>query len=220
MLLCCLLAGPAFSLTAAEQAAVLGRIVAAPSAQVNDVALPGDATLLDGDRLSTGPTGWARVFLPHGEQIHLGAQSHAWMQRLGGRLEVVLQQGQVTLRTNGRNQVTVFCNGVEIIPTGGEAVWEVRRLRDCLTEVSAQQGSLAVRAALGRTLEVRPGRTVRIQTQGDRPKPKGVGVRLECEQRPGVILLVVLGGAAPAIAIPLSLEDDDDDDDVVSRSRP
>lgn len=204
-------------LLAAEGAAPLGRIVVGPPAALNDVALPGEATLLDGDRLSTGLNGWARVFLPDDEQIHLGAESHAWTQRLGERLEVVLLRGQATLRTNGRSRVTVFCNGVEIIPASGEAVWEVRRLRDCLTEVSAQQGSLTVHAALGRTLELRPGQRVRIQTQGDRPKPKGVGVGLECDRYPGVILLVVLAGTPPAIALPLAL---DDDDDVVSRSTP
>ena len=77
ILLCALLASPAVSLSAAERAAVLGRIVAAPPAQVNGVALPADATLLDGDRLATGAQGWARVLLARGEQIHLAALSDA-----------------------------------------------------------------------------------------------------------------------------------------------
>ena len=122
VLLCCLLASPAVSLSAAERAAVLGRIVAAPPAQVNGVALPADATLLDGDRLATGAQGWARVLLARGEQIHLAALSDARAVRQGENLTVELNQGRVTLRTNG-SDLRVWSNGLEITPTTDIAVW-------------------------------------------------------------------------------------------------
>lgn len=219
IMLCTLLAGPAVSpLGAAESAAVLGRVVAAAPAQLNGVTLPGDGTLMSGDRLSTGPSGWARVFLPGGEQIHLGAQSAAQAARQGGLLAVELTQGRVALRTHKRDWV-VRSNGLEITPGGASAVWEVARLGNNLTQVASQQGTLEVRAS-NRTVQILPGQSLQLQTR-----------LLETEQQPGgagsgagmsataktVLALVIIGGLAAGIAIPVALASNNE---VVSPSVP
>lgn len=218
VLLCCLLASPAVSLSAAERAAVLGRIVAAPPAQVNGVALPGDATLLDGDRLATGAQGWARVLLARGEQIHLAAQSDARALRQGENLTVELNQGRVTLRTNG-SDLRVRSNGLEITPTTDNAVWEVARLRDGLTHVASLQGSVAVHSA-NRMIEVRPGQSFQVQTRlldsAQDPRGAGSGAGMSANAKLA-LTLAILGGLAAAIAIPVILANDNQ---VVSPSVP
>lgn len=218
LLLCCLLVSPAFSLTAAEQAAVLGRIVAAPPAQVNGVNLPGDATLLDGDRLATGADGWARVLLARGEQIHLGARSDARALRQGEDVTLELNQGRATLRTRG-NDLRVRSNGLEINATTDNAVWEVARLSERLTLIASQQGSVEVRSA-NRTIEVRPGQSFQIETRllesAQEPKGAGSGAGVSAKTK-AVIAVVILAGLAVGIAVPVALADNGG---VVSQSTP
>jgi len=219
VLLCCLLASPAVSLSAAERAAVLGRIVAGPPAQVNGVALPADATLLDGDRLATGAQGWARVLLARGEQIHLAGQSDARALRQGENLTVELNQGRVTLRTSG-SDLRVWSNGLEITPTTDNAVWEVARLGDDLTLVAAQRGSVEVRST-NRTIEVLPGQSFQVQTRllddaDQTPGGAGAGAGMSANAKLA-LTLAILGGLTAAIAIPIILASDNQ---VVSPSVP
>jgi len=217
VLLCCLLASPAVSLSAAERAAVLGRIVAAPPAQVNGVALPADATLLDGDRLATGAQGWARVLLARGEQIHLAALSDARALRQGENLTVELNQGRVTLRTHG-SDLRVRSNGLEIMPTTDNAVWEVARLREGLTQVASLQGSVAVRSA-NQSVAVLPGQSFQLQTRLLESAQEPTGTDSGAGMRAGTklaIVLAILAGSAIGIAIPLSRGDNQ----VVSPSVP
>ncbi len=219
ILLCCLLASPAVSLTAAERAAVLGRIVAAPPAQVNGIALPADATLLDGDRLATGAQGWARVLLAGGEQIHLAARSDARAVRQGENLTLELTQGRVALRTSG-SDLRVRSNGLEIAATADNAVWEVARLGDGLTAVASRQGSLEVRSA-NRTIEVLPGQSFQVQTRlldetDQTPGGAGSGAGMSANAKLA-LTLAILGGLAAGIAIPVILANDNQ---VVSPSVP
>src|SRR3990172_8822486 len=215
VLLCCLLASPAVSLSAAERAAVLGRIVAAPPAQVNGVALPADATLLAGDRLATraprpapGPRGGAPVLLARGEQIHLAALSDARALRQGENLTVELNQGRVTLRTHG-SDLRVRSNGLEIMPTTDNAVWEVARLREGLTQVASLQGSVAVRSA-NQSVAVLPGQSFQLQTRLLESAQEPTGTDSGAGMRAGTklaIVLAILAGSAIGIAIPLSRGD-------------
>lgn len=211
LLLSLLLASPlASSLYGAEPAAALGRVVAAPPAALNGFAVPGDATLLNGDRLTTGANGWARVLLPGGEQIHLSAASNARAARQGDRVEVELTQGRVALRTHESESIVVRSNGLEIAPAA-DAVWEVARLDEGLTQVSAERGTLAIRGA-DRTVEVLSGQSLRLTTRlmetDDRQTP-GAGSDAGMTQKTKtVIVLVVLGGVTTAIAVPLALEDE------------
>ena len=217
ILLCALLASPAVSLSAAERAAVLGRIVAAPPAQVNGVALPADATLLDGDRLATGARGWARVLLARGEQIHLAALSDARALRQGENVTVELNQGRVTLRTHG-SDLRVRSNGLEIMPTTDNAVWEVARLREGLTQVASLQGSVAVRSA-NQSVAVLPGQSFQLQTRLLESAQEPTGTDSGAGMRAGTklaIVLAILAGSAIGIAIPLSRGDNQ----VVSPSVP
>src|SRR3990170_299730 len=186
ILLCALLASPAVSLTAAERAAVLGRVVAVPPAQLNGVALPADATLLDGDRLA------ARAV------------------RQGENLTLELTQGRVALRTSG-SDLRVRSNGLEITATADNAVWEVARLGDGLTAVASRQGSLEVRSA-NRTIEVLPGQSFQVQTRllddaDQTPGGAGSGAGMSANAKLA-LTLAILGGLTAAIAIPIILAND------------
>lgn len=61
IVLCGLLASPAFSPLSAASPAAMGRVVTNAPATMNGVAVPQEATLYSGDRLATGEKGWARV---------------------------------------------------------------------------------------------------------------------------------------------------------------
>lgn len=208
VLLCSLLASPLFSpVAAASGTEALGRVVSAAPATVNGQVLPNDSTLFNGDRLATGPQGWARVFLSQGEQIHLGSQSQAQARRQGDRIEVELVAGQLALRTRGSNNVSVRSNGLEITPrTPTNAVWEVARLGDGITVVSARQGALEVRAS-NRTVEVLPGQSLRVQSRlvdGDDDDQKPVGAGAGAGSGTKVVLIVVgIVAVGAAIAIPI-----------------
>lgn len=204
LLLCGLLASPALSpLYAADRAAILGKIIAAPPAMVNGLTLPPDATLLNGDRLTTGLDGWARVLLAGGEQIHLGANSDARTLQRGNQWELELARGQLTARTGEGTLLLVRSNGLRIAPvTAGTSVWEVNRLGDTLTQVTAYEGSLSVGAA-NRTVEVPAGRSARIETALEtEQEPVGVGAGAGFWTTP-VIVTVVVVAAAVAVTVPI-----------------
>ena len=208
-LLSLLQASPVFSpLYAAERAAALGRVVSAPPATLNGAVLPGEATLWNGDRLATGADGWARVLLARGDQIHLGAQGEAWAKQQGDALALELAKGRVSLRTGANSAVTVRSNGLEILPKSPEqAVWEVAWLREGVTLVAAQQGTVEVRAA-NRVMQVLAGQSLRVESRladDDRkPAGAGAGAGMSSGMKLAVTLLVVFGLAA-AIAIPVAL---------------
>lgn len=208
-LLSVLLASPLFSpLSAAETPVVLGRIVSAPAATLNGVEVPAEATLLDGDRLSTGEQGGARVLLAGGEQIHLGARSQARAQRRGNRLEIELSEGWLALRT-GTDRVLVRSNGLEIVPGNASAVWEVVRLGEEEIVVAAYRGTLEVRGA-NRTVEVPAGRSARVESRlaeddDDEKKPVGAqaGAGLSTTQK--VLIVAAVFGGITAVVLPLTI---------------
>lgn len=210
LILCGLLASPLFSpLSAASGTEALGRIVAAPPAAVNGVALPADTTLFSGDRITTGPQGWARVILPQGVQIHLTAQTQAQATRQGDRIEVDLVEGRLTLRTRGNSGVLVRSNGLEIVPrTQSNAVWEVARLGEGVTLVTSQLGPLEVRSA-NRTVEVLPGQSLRLESRlmenADQGVPGAAGGAGMSAGTKALITLLVIVGAGAAIAIPIAV---------------
>ncbi|MFQ5723882.1 MAG: FecR domain-containing protein [Terriglobia bacterium] len=204
-----LLASPLFStLSADETAATLGRIVSSPPATLNGLEVPAEATLLDGDRLATGEQGWARVLLPEGEQIHLGARSQARAQRRGNRLEIELSEGWLALRT-GNDRVLVRSNGLEIVPGDATTVWEVVRLDEDQIVVAAYRGTLEVRGA-NRTVEVPAGRSARVESRlaeddDQEKKPVGAqaGAGLSTTQK--VLIVAAVFGGVTAVVLPLTI---------------
>lgn len=175
VVLCGLLASPAFSPLAAAAAptasgqAALGRVMAKAPATMNGVAIPSEATLFSGDRVATGPAGWARMYLSQGEQVHLAAQSEARASREGDRVDVELLAGRVYLQTKGSG-LNVLANGLEIAPgTAEAAVWEVTLVAPNEVLVAAHKGSVEVRGT-NRNLEVPAGRSARVTTAA---APKG-----------------------------------------------
>lgn len=208
LLLCSLLASPMFSpLSAAPGVAVLGQIVSGSPARLNGVRIPSETTLFNGDRVSTGPEGWARVFLSPGEQIHLGAQSAARARRTRNGIAVELEEGQVALQTHGSNRVVVRSNGLEMrAGASGEAVWEVRRLSETLTEVAALEGSVEVRA-VNRTVEVPAGHTARLETRLVQNAPSGTYPDTDRHGavKAALLTLLITAGVVAAVLIPVSI---------------
>ncbi|MFQ5695503.1 MAG: FecR domain-containing protein, partial [Terriglobia bacterium] len=150
---------------AAWAASALGQIVAQQPAAVNDVPVRDHATLFSGDRLTTGVEGWARVQLPENNQLHLHAESVARVERRGERLAVLLDQGQVTMRTHGQNGLHVHSNALEIASqTTDDTVWDVTRLSDKRTRVAVHRGTLEVRG-LNQVIELTAGQSVEVQTE-------------------------------------------------------
>lgn len=199
VLLCTLLAGPAFSpLVGAETGTALGRVLTGPPAQINGVSLPGDATLFNGDRLSTGANGWARVFLARGEQVHLGAQTQARATSQGETLTFELNQGQMALR-GGRN-VRVRSNGLELAAKADNAIWEVKELGKGSIVVASHRGAVEVIAA-NRTVEVPAGRTLALETTPLPPDQGGGGGSLTTVLVIGGILGGILATAIVATAV-------------------
>ena len=161
--LCGLLAGPALSPLSAAAPATMGRVVANSPATLNGLAIPREATVFSGDRLTTGADGWARIYLAEGEQIHLAARSEARAARTGERVDLELMNGQVLLQTRAGSALNVLTNGLAILPAGQEAVWQVTRTTPTEVLVAAHSGSVEVRGA-NRNLTVPAGRSARIST--------------------------------------------------------
>jgi ferric-dicitrate binding protein FerR (iron transport regulator) len=141
----------------------MGRVVATAPATLNGLIIPREATVFSGDRLATGADGWARLYLAQGEQIHLAARSEARAARSGERIDVELLNGHVLLQTRAGSNLNVQTNGLAILPTGQDAVWEVTRTAPNEVLVAARTGSVEVRGA-NRNLTVPAGRSARVTT--------------------------------------------------------
>ena len=156
------LSGTLSPLSAAAPA-TMGRVVANSPATLNGLAIPREATLFSGDRLATGADGWARIYLAEGEQVHLAARTEARAARAGERVDVELMNGQVLLQTRAGSGLNVLTNGLAILPSNQDAVWEVTRTAPTEVLVAAHSGSVEVRGA-NRNLTVPAGRSARIST--------------------------------------------------------
>lgn len=207
LLLCMLLVSPVASPLSAAGPAAVGRIVSTPVAAVNGVHIPDEGTLFSGDRLTTGAQGWARVLLPQGEQIHLAAQSEARATRQSSGLEVELVTGRLTVQARGENGINVRSNGLEIQPAAAtKTVWEVARLGEGVTQVTAFQGAVEVRAS-NRTVEVMPGQSMRVEASApaaDQGGGAGAGAGLGTGAKV-LITLAVIAGLGLAVGIPVAI---------------
>ncbi|MGH9777472.1 MAG: FecR domain-containing protein [Candidatus Acidiferrales bacterium] len=181
--------------------ATMGRVVATSPATLNGLAIPREATLFSGDRLTTGADGWARIYLAEGEQIHLRARSEARAARAGERVDVELMNGQVLLQTRAGSALNVLTNGLAILPAGQGAVWEVTRTAPTEVLVAAHSGSVEVRAA-NRNLTVPAGRSARINTVAASPSaaPPPMGNGLTSGEK-GALIAGILGGVIATVII-------------------
>ena len=200
--LCGLLAGPALSPLSAAAPATMGRVVANSPATLNGLAIPREATVFSGDRLTTGADGWARIYLAEGEQIHLAARSEARAARTGERVDLELMNGQVLLQTRAGSALNVLTNGLAILPAGQEAVWQVTRTTPTEVLVAAHSGSVEVRGA-NRNLTVPAGRSARISTAAAPASPSAapppMGGLTTGEK--GALIAGIVGGVIATVII-------------------
>jgi len=202
LLLIALLASPLTSPLSAATKAV-GRVLAAAPAQVNGIEALPDATLMNGDRVTTGEGGWVRVLLLRGQQIHLEAQSEALTRQSGETLRVELVRGRIILKTSDENGVQVTASGALVAAKDtGPAVWEVSRLNDTLLQVAAHSGTVEILAD-DQVVEVEPGQMVRVEIDtAPRAQTDDEGDDRRRRRRRGGFVLLLAGVVTGAIVLP------------------
>lgn len=161
IVLCGLLASPALSPLSAASPAALGRVVVNAPATMNGIAVPREATMYSGDRLTTGAKGWARVYLSPAEQIYLDSTTEARAARSADGIGIELVRGGAHLQTG--SNVRVLAGGLEVVPQNDNAVWQVKQTGANEVLVVALKGSVEVRGS-NRTVEVPAGRSARVTT--------------------------------------------------------
>lgn len=147
-------------LAPAAAPAVLGKITAKGQARVNGNVIPAEATLVDGDRISTGANTAVAVALQGRDQVFLPEWSTAQVRTAGSQVRVHLEQGALALVTRSAQPTEIAARGVEIAPktdasNRSAGVIEVA-VRGRVLEVFARKGAAVVRAA-DRTVEVPEG---------------------------------------------------------------
>ena len=151
------------SVSAAAAVAPLGRLVATGVASVNSVLVPAETTLYDGDRVVTGPGGWASIHLTQGDQVQVEAESQVQIRDRCNCIQLTLTQGLLTLRTEGDECVRVRSYGLAIQAAGkGRTIWEVRKLRDNFVQVAVQEGAVELHS-VGQIARVPSGQSRQLE---------------------------------------------------------
>jgi len=199
IVLCGLLASPAFSPLSAASPAALGRVVVNAPATMNGIVVPQEATMYSGDRLTTGAKGWARVYFSPAEQVYLDSASEARAARGANGIGIEPVRGGAHLQAG--SNVRVLANGVEVVPRDGEnAIWQVKQTGPNEVLVVALRGTVEVRGS-NRTVEVPAGRSARVTTS---PAPPAAATGGSYGLSPGAkagIVAAVLGGIIAAVVI-------------------
>ncbi|HXE76444.1 MAG TPA: hypothetical protein VNN18_12540 [Candidatus Xenobia bacterium] len=206
IVLCGLLASPALSPLSAASPATMGRVVAKAPATLNGVAVPQEATLFSGDRLTTGDQGWARVYLSASEKIFLDSSSEARASRRADGISIELTRGGVHLQT-GAN-VSLTAGGLEVVPRE-KAVWQVRQTSLNEVVVVALKGSVEVRGS-NRTVEVPAGRSARVTATP--PPPAAAAGGGSYGLSPGAkagIAAAIIGGIVALVVIAYNQTEND-----------
>jgi ferric-dicitrate binding protein FerR (iron transport regulator) len=178
----------------------MGRVVASAPATLNGVAIPREATMFSGDRLTTGAEGWARLYLGEGEQVHLSALTEARAARVGERVDVELMGGHVLLQTRAGSSLNVQANGLAIQPAEKEAVWEVTRASETEVVVAARSGSVEIHGA-NRSLSVPAGRSARVTTSAAASSAPPVQAGGLTAGQKGAIIGGIVGGVIATAVI-------------------
>ena len=139
--------------------AAIGKISTKGKAAVNGTAVPDEATVFAGDRISTEKETATGLSLPGGDQVFLPALTTAQLLRNGDQVTVALEHGALAVISRSSQPVIIRANGVEIQsakPAG--AVYEVA-VQGTALKVMARKGTALVKAA-NRTVEVEEGTTL------------------------------------------------------------
>ncbi len=155
----------------AASPAVVGKISTKGTAEVNGAAVPAEATVFAGDRISTQKNTASGLSLPGGNQVFLPALTSTRISRTGDQVTVALERGAVAVVNRSADPVVIEVNGVLIqaaSPAGG--VYEVA-IQGRGLKVMARKGTAVVKAA-DRTVEVKEGTTMDATVA---PGPAGSG---------------------------------------------
>ncbi len=155
----------------AASPAVVGKISTKGTAEVNGAAVPAEATVFAGDRISTQKNTASGLSLPGGNQVFLPALTSTRISRTGDQVTVALERGAVAVVNRSADPVVIEANGVLIqaaSPAGG--VYEVA-IQGRGLKVMARKGTAVVKAA-DRTVEVKEGTTMDATVA---PGPAGSG---------------------------------------------
>lgn len=139
--------------------AAIGKISTKGKAAVNGTAVPEEATVFAGDRISTEKETATGLSLPGGDQVFLPALTTAQLLRNDAQVIVALEHGALAVISRSNQPVTIRANGVEIQSAkAAGAVYEVA-VQGTSLKVMARKGTALVKAA-NRTVEVNEGTTL------------------------------------------------------------
>ncbi len=148
----------------AASATTLGKISTKGSAAINGSAVPAEATIFSGDRISTAKETASGLSLSGGNQVFLPALTTAQLNRVGNQVTVHLERGALAVINRSSDPVVVEANGVQIRAGGNTtaAVYEVA-INGSALKVMARKGTALVKGS-NRTVEVKEGTAIDATT--------------------------------------------------------
>lgn len=150
--------------------AVVGKVQTKGAAEVNGTAVPSEATLFAGDRITTQKKTASGMSLPGGDQVFLPSLTTAKVTRPDKRVVVTLERGALAVVSRSAEPVIIEANGVRIQAGSRQAVYEVA-VQGTGLKVLARKGTALVKSA-DRRVEVKEGTTMDA-TVGPAPPAPG-----------------------------------------------
>jgi hypothetical protein len=206
------LAGPAWS----GSNSVVGVALDAQGAEVRSRSLTIGGTVFSGDRISVDATGEAEISLPGGGQVEVLANSAAVITRGGRAIQMVVEHGSASFRSEPNTTVEAFMADATIRAVPGSSAIAVITLESPDSAVVvADKNALEISTARDlRTLVVPEGSAARItlvsaQDGGQTPSPTAAqipvpagqgtpGFSLSPKEKFAIVALIVGGGLLTA----------------------
>jgi hypothetical protein len=201
------LASPAFSSSDA-----IGQTIYSQAASVREAPLTTGSTLLSGETVTVSQKGIARIALAGGGQVELLDQSSARFTRSASAVQIFLQSGAASFRSEPKSLVEAMIADATIRSAPlFPAVALVGMETPDSAIVVATKGMLEIATAHdGQTIQVPEGSAARISLvpadpQGGGAAPAGKGPRFGgISRRKLAIIALIVGGAALATGLILA----------------
>lgn len=143
VILVVMMTSPAWS--AAEP---VGSVTSSNGSTIRDTKLAPGSTVFNGDTISVGERGAARISLNGGAQAEILSNSLVRLTKSGGDLEMEVDRGQASFHTSGGNHVSARVTDASVRPVGGgETAAVIQSLNKMHAVIAAEKGSLVVTTA-------------------------------------------------------------------------
>jgi len=150
--------------------ASMGKMIPQGTVAVNGTRLTLETTLYAGDTVSTEGDGLALLFLPKGDQLHVGPASEVQMHASDGKWVARLARGAVLARSGKGQTVSVEAHGLSITPAGAVRYEVV--LAENAVLLATQGGVVTVRGG-NQTFTVAAGKAMRFERAAAPPASRG-----------------------------------------------